>query len=114
MTVAVIKANVGKVYIVVNKRLDLVFRAVSEKDVGQARLGDNLALALDKFNHFYRGTKNRNSFFLQIFTRILLPSIGAAQSVPMRGCCLFASDMDEEGAYRVDTPVCELSADTMP
>lgn len=77
---------------VVNKRLDLVFRAVSEKDVGQARLGDNLALALDKFNHFYRGTKNRNSFFLQIFTRILLPSIGAAQSVPMRGCCLFASE----------------------
>lgn len=93
MAVAVIKANVGKVYIVVNKRLDLLFRAVSEKDVGQARLGDNLALALDKFNHFYRGTKNTNSFLLQIFARILLPSIGAPQGVPMGDCCLGSNNI---------------------
>ena len=78
-----VETEVGKVDVVVNVGLELVFCAMGEEDVEHTRLGDLLALVVDHLECLDGGVVGLDTLADQIVVGLAFLSVGGAEGIPM-------------------------------
>jgi len=89
---SIIKAEVGEVYVVVNKIFKFIFCAVCKEDVRNARFFYGDTLAVNKFDAFQYRVKCFYAFAQKIVVCFLFSAVCGTESVPMGSVfCVFIS-----------------------